>query len=130
MKHNSQAHSLPTKTPDVKKMHAARKAISVKIPREFRLPPTVKSHGWYDLPPFEWDEQGVLARVLEVGGRAIDTRIRTRPGRLEVAVAPAAPEAEVRAQVTRMLSLDEDLEALYAFTDAHPPAAWARAAGA
>jgi 3-methyladenine DNA glycosylase/8-oxoguanine DNA glycosylase len=118
---------------DVKNMHTMSKAISVKTPRAFRLATTVRSHGWYDLAPFRWDGSA-LARVLRVGGRAVDAVIRVRSGStLEVALTGATgarAEAEARTQLTRMLHLDAELEALYALTDAHPPSAWARGAGA
>lgn len=88
----------------------------MKVPQPFDLELTVRSHGWYDLPPWRWDgERRVLARpvalstgrlaLVEVApaGAGLAFRALTR-GRLGAAEAREAREA-----LATCLSLDEDL---------------------
>jgi len=88
----------------------------VRAPAPFDLDLVVRSHGWYDLPPWTWDPaRRVLARPLRLsGGRVAAVEVAPRGDGLAlrtVAEGPlsAAEAAEVRSQVRTCLSLDEDL---------------------
>lgn len=89
----------------------------MQVPEPFDLVLTVRSHGWYDLPPWRWDEsRRVLGRPLRLGGArtAYAEVAEGERGRLAFrAIAQgrlAAAEArEARAQLATCLSLDEDL---------------------
>ena len=122
----------------------------METPVPFDLELTVRSHGFYDLPPWTWDVgRQVLARPLRLaGGRAVRAEVaaRAEPGgglalRLTAAGRLAAAEAaEARAQVRTCLALDEDLGPFYRAVEAlaaappakapPPPLAWAVARGA
>ncbi len=86
------------------------------VPEPFDLELTVRSHGWYDLPPWSWDgERGVLSRpvVLSTGrvalvqvapaSRGLAFRALAR-GRLS-----AAEAREAQGALATCLALDEDL---------------------
>src|SRR6266568_5140065 len=88
----------------------------MKTPEPFDLALTVRSHGWYDLAPWRWDEaRGMLSRPVELssgrvavvevvsGARGLAFRALAR-GRLG-----AAEAREARAALETCLSLDEDL---------------------
>jgi 3-methyladenine DNA glycosylase/8-oxoguanine DNA glycosylase len=89
----------------------------VRAPEPFDLVLTVRSHGWYDLPPWSWDEgRRVLARPLALsGGRIVNAEVAEADrglafrafakGRLS-----AAEAREAQAQLSTCLALDEDLE--------------------
>ncbi|HEY6002806.1 MAG TPA: Fe-S cluster assembly protein HesB, partial [Anaeromyxobacter sp.] len=89
----------------------------MRAPEPFDLTLTVRSHGWYDLPPWSWDEaRRVLARPLSLaGGRIVNAEVAEAErglafrafarGRLS-----AAEAREARAQLSTCLSLDDDLE--------------------
>jgi 3-methyladenine DNA glycosylase/8-oxoguanine DNA glycosylase len=89
----------------------------VRVPEPFDLVLTVRSHGFYDLAPWTWDEtRRVLARPLALaGGRAVNAEVADAgkglafrafaAGRLS-----AAEAGEARAQLATCLALDEDLE--------------------
>lgn len=65
----------------------------------------MRSHGWYDLPPFEYDRQkGVLTTV--VGGSQVAFRIRR--GKLE-SRAEGLEASRLRVIARRVFSLDLDL---------------------
>jgi N-glycosylase/DNA lyase len=89
----------------------------MQVPEPFDLDLVVRSHGWYDLPPWRWDaERHVLARPLRLAtGRVVDAEVAPdRPGRLAFrAVAAgrlsAAEAREARAAMATCLALDEDL---------------------
>lgn len=106
--------------------------------RSFSFLRTVYSHGWYDLPPFHWDEAGrTLHRVLTASeGRALLVSIRQgSPGDLAVVLhAPAgargrrerAPDrAEALKQVGHMLRLDEPFGEFHALCRDVDGFAWA-----
>src|SRR6266498_2806341 len=88
----------------------------MKVPQPFDLALTVRSHGFYDLAPWVWDEaRGALSRplvlstgrvaVAEVAAAEHDLAFRAiAAGRLG-----AAEAAEARAQIATCLALDEDL---------------------
>jgi N-glycosylase/DNA lyase len=97
--------------------------VQIKAPPGFDLLVTARSHGWYDLPPFELSG-ATLRHVPVIGGRAHDLTIRAGL-RVEV-----SPKTEVRQIVASMLQLDEDLLPFYALADDDPALAWARARGA
>jgi 3-methyladenine DNA glycosylase/8-oxoguanine DNA glycosylase len=88
----------------------------VRAPEPFDLALTVRSHGFYDLAPWTWDEtRRVLSRPLALaGGRAVNAEVADAGNGLAFrAVArgrlSAAEAREARAQLARCLALDEDL---------------------
>jgi len=104
------------------------------VPAPFSLELAVRSHGWYQCPPFRWDEERA---VLIRGERRPDgdLLLRTRqPGRdrLVVEVVGAADDDvvdEAVAAMQRMLRLDEDLAGFQRMARDKPDIARAVAAG-
>jgi len=79
----------------------------------------VRSHGWYDLPPFAYDRgAGTLARKVE-GGEIV---FRARRGRLE-ASGSGVPRAQIARIAKRVFSLDLDLSAFGASLEPDSPLA-------
>ncbi|HEX2568002.1 MAG TPA: Fe-S cluster assembly protein HesB [Polyangia bacterium] len=105
----------------------------LKTPPHFRLATTIRSHGWYDLAPFEFDPAGPrLHTALTDGERAIDVVIeQADEGRLAVRCRPADRAAcrLVAQAVSEMLRLSEDLSDFYTLTDGQPGLDWARRHG-
>jgi N-glycosylase/DNA lyase len=122
--------------PGEQNIHMAISRFTLAPPAGFRFAATVRSHGWYDLPPFYMGDlsdagpPASIERVLAVEDRAIDVTVSAAAEGLVVEAPRGAPRAAVTAQVSRMLQLDEDLEPFYALTDNEPGLAWARAHGA
>ncbi len=94
----------------------------MQVPSPFDLDLTVRSHGFYDLPPWRYDrERRVLGRPLRLaGGRAVHAEVAggSAPGALAVRLVAdgplaAEPAAEARAQLRSCLGLDEDLSPFY-----------------
>jgi N-glycosylase/DNA lyase len=89
----------------------------MQVPDPFDLELVVRSHGWYDLPPWRWDAaRRVLARPLRLAtGRAVDAEVAPDgPGRLAFRALAggrlsAAEAREARAAMAACLALDEDL---------------------
>jgi 3-methyladenine DNA glycosylase/8-oxoguanine DNA glycosylase len=90
----------------------------MQAPPGFDLDRVVRSHGWYDLAPWNWDpERRVVARPLRLsGGRVVHAEV-AEPGRGRIVLRVsgggrlgAAEAAEVRAAMRACLALDEDLE--------------------
>jgi 3-methyladenine DNA glycosylase/8-oxoguanine DNA glycosylase len=80
--------------------------LRLPLPPDFSFDAVVRSHGWYDLPPFSYDAgAGILTAV--VAGPTTLT-FRSREGRLEVSGA-VARRAELERQARRIFSLDLDL---------------------
>lgn len=91
----------------------------MQVPEPFDLVLTARSHGWYDLSPWRWDEQRrVLGRpVVLRAGRAVLTEVTPAPAGRGLAFRAlaegrlAAAEArEAREALARCLALDEDLD--------------------
>lgn len=109
--------------------------VAIAVPTPFSLELVVRSHGWYQCPPFRWiAEEGRLLRGERLGDDdyLIATR-QTSDGRLEMHVtgqdADGAPGDEMRRRMCRMLRLDEDLAAFQALAAGKPRIAPAVARG-
>jgi N-glycosylase/DNA lyase len=106
-------------------------------PAGFSFATTVRSHGWYDLAPFAYDEaRGVLSTAVTLDeARAARLTLTPRAGG---AIALRAVGADIRpgdrrallAAARRILALDVDLGALYARLATDPARAWAVRTGA
>ena len=72
-----------------------------------------RSHGWFDLPPFAWDEgRRRLSFVFLRGASAVSVAIAARDG--GVAVTSPGPASAVRPVVARVLDLGFDLAPFHA----------------
>ena len=94
----------------------------MRVPDPFDLSLVVRSHGWYDLAPWSWDEgRSLLARpLLLASGRAVHSEVAPgdRPGWLALRLGAAgrlgaADAAEARRQLATCLSLDHELAGLH-----------------
>jgi N-glycosylase/DNA lyase len=88
----------------------------VQTPHPFDLDLTVRSHGFYDLPPWRYDaERGALGRPLRLAqGRTVFAEVAGAPGGLSVRVLAEgrlAPQEsrEAREAMRACLALDEEL---------------------
>jgi N-glycosylase/DNA lyase len=81
----------------------------LSLPSRFSFDSVVRSHGWYDLPPFDYDrEAGLLTTVVDGGGRAAGIQLRIRGGKLE-AKSGLLDAFRLRVAARRVFSLDLDL---------------------
>jgi len=89
----------------------------IPLPSHFSFDAVVRSHGWYDLPPFGYDaEFGVLTTVTSDHGAI---RFRARGGFLEATAESGAPSG-LRRIARRVFSLDQDLSAFDAALEGEP----------
>ncbi|MBI1191457.1 MAG: hypothetical protein GC200_12350 [Tepidisphaera sp.] len=96
--------------------------IKVATPADYDLPRDVCSYGYFVLAPNYWDTKArVLWRVFDLGQRAVLAKVSQksrRGGSLSVWTSESLDKTEVaalRAQLTRMLCLDETAEHLAQF---------------
>ena len=113
------------------------------------LPPmdlglVVRSHGWYDLPPFEWDqEKKTLGFICLERGFPVQVRVRSAASGLvatATALAPSLPFEEnlssavlsraVRLVLDRVLNLKADLSSFHSVCAGDPGFAWIARRGA
>jgi 3-methyladenine DNA glycosylase/8-oxoguanine DNA glycosylase len=85
----------------------------------------VRSHGWYQLAPFEYDEEtGLLRYVLRLeSGKVLALRMRAAPGGVSVETDGKLTRAEtdeLSEAVTWMLGLDMDFSDFYAVAREEP----------
>jgi N-glycosylase/DNA lyase len=79
--------------------------LRIPLPPGFSFDAVVRSHGWYDLPPFSYDAgSGALSTRLPSG----EVVFRARDGFLE-ARGRGVPRAELSRAARRVFSLDVDL---------------------
>ena len=109
--------------------------IKISTPSNFCFRRTVMSHGWYALPPFEFDnENWTLVRVIDLGSaKPVTVTIsETKHGMLVNSsrqVGKRAEEKIVR-DVRHMFRLDEDMSIFYAAVSQQPEFAWISKQGA
>jgi 3-methyladenine DNA glycosylase/8-oxoguanine DNA glycosylase len=97
--------------------------LSAHPPFQFRS--VIRSHGWYQLAPFEWDDARGVFRTVErlENGRVVVLEITGQPEGVAVTARPKLikrEEKDVAAKVTWMFGLDADFSAFYALADAEP----------
>lgn len=75
----------------------------------------MRSHGWYDLPPFAWDEKKHRLRfVILDGGAPVAVELAAEDGGVAVSAGRGARPAAVLVATRRVLDLEADLGAFHA----------------
>jgi 3-methyladenine DNA glycosylase/8-oxoguanine DNA glycosylase len=109
--------------------------ITIPSPPTFSFKRTAISHGWYDLPPFELNQETwVLTRVIDLGkARPVTVEITGGKRAVNVAVprsvGPRAIEKITR-DVRHMLRLDDDMSPFYNAVGNDPDFSWIASSGA
>ena len=108
--------------------------LTLEAPAGFDFRHTLRSHGWYDLPPFELAAEGVLARVLDVGEEApVTVFVGAAGAGLKVTAASrlgAGARARVERDVRHIFRLDDRLEEFYERVGGDPDFGWVARDGA
>ncbi len=91
----------------------------------FYLPTIVRSHGWVQLDPFDWDDDsGRLTRIERLdSGRVVEVRVQAADGGVCVEADDSLNEAErdeVACKVEWMLGLRQDFSTFYALAREEP----------
>jgi 3-methyladenine DNA glycosylase/8-oxoguanine DNA glycosylase len=109
--------------------------LKISTPPTFSFRRTVRSHGWYRLPPFEFEESTwTLTRVLDVGqAKPVTVTITATRGGILIKpsrrVSKKAADKVVR-DVRHMFRLDDDMTDFYQAVTAEPQFAWIATEGA
>ncbi|HVU53317.1 MAG TPA: Fe-S cluster assembly protein HesB [Polyangia bacterium] len=92
--------------------------IHLAAPPDFAFDRTVRSHGWFDLPPFSYDRDGgrlAFAYIDDATKSVVAVTVRAAPGGLVASVSASGAKALRAADVVRsVLRLDQDLAPLRA----------------
>ena len=109
--------------------------ITVKTPRNFNYRRTVLSHGWCQLPPFEFDlKSWTLLYTLDAGSaRPVTVCIKGQKESINISTKRqlgAQSAARVERAVRHMLRLDDDMDSFYSALAAEPDFAWVAEEGA
>ncbi len=94
-------------------------------PAPFSLELVVRSHGWYQCPPFRWlEDDGVLIRGERLGDDDLLIQVRQRGEELQLTLdgpdADGTAGEEMVRRMRRMLRLDEDLSGFQAMAADKP----------
>jgi 3-methyladenine DNA glycosylase/8-oxoguanine DNA glycosylase len=109
--------------------------ISIPTPPQFNFKRTALSHGWYDLPPFTFDQPSwTLTRVITLdGGKAINVTITASDGALNIKaprrLGKSASQKVIR-DVRHALRFDDDMTKFYALVAVNKDFAWIAQSGA
>jgi N-glycosylase/DNA lyase len=92
--------------------------ITIPTPSTFNFKRTAISHGWYDLPPFELEQESwTLTRVVDLGrSNPVTVAIRQAKRALKVTLAREVGEKatqKIIRDVRHMLRLDDDMAHFY-----------------
>jgi 3-methyladenine DNA glycosylase/8-oxoguanine DNA glycosylase len=88
--------------------------IYIDLPDEFSFGHTIRSHGWYDLKPFELDwEQGTLTYTFVDNGNAVKAVISEELRGLRVDWEGPIDSGRLNREVRHVLRLDEGFEPFY-----------------
>ena len=96
----------------------------------------VRSHGWYDLPPFEWQPaEKTLGFIFLEREEPVQVRVRCAAGGLVATATSIAPSAraskgELRGVLERVLDLKANLSSFHAVCAGDPRFAWVSRRGA
>jgi N-glycosylase/DNA lyase len=108
--------------------------ITIPTPEGFSFRRTVLSHGWCELPPFEFDQDSwTLVCVFAVGARPVTAHIRAGREALKIQLSRRLSRAEseaVKRAVRHIFRFDEDLAAFYTLAAADADLAWVVRVGA
>ncbi len=109
--------------------------IPILSPLGFSFKRTAISHGWTDLPPFEFDEQNwTITRVLDSGGaQPVTVKIFEAGPEIKISVKGRAgrrASEKIARDVRHMLRLDDDMQAFYERVAREPDFEWIVRAGA
>ncbi|MFX1485093.1 MAG: DNA-3-methyladenine glycosylase family protein [Promethearchaeota archaeon] len=99
--------------------------ITLRAQPPFSLFSTVKSHGWYQIVPFEFDQDNVLLKyILRLhSGNVIEMKIREKETGVQVNIESSLDKEEkreVKQIVTWMLNLNQDLSDFYKLARKEP----------
>lgn len=104
--------------------------LRISAPAPFEFGAVVRSHGWYDLPPFIYDAAaGVLEVTADLGRGPATARFRGVDGGVEVDSNRGLPPDRLRAVTARVFSLDVDLGAFAELASGDPDLSWAVTGG-
>lgn len=109
--------------------------LTIPTPSTFSFKRTAISHGWYDLPPFELNQETwTLTRVIDLGkANPITVNIGVEKRELKVRL-PRPVGAQAAQKITRdirhMLRLDDDMTRFYSTVGDDPDFSWIAASGA
>lgn len=97
--------------------------VRIEVPRPYSLELCVRSHGWYQCPPFRWDGRTLLRGERDGARDCLIAIGQPAKNRLEVSVTGAGDVATRDRMVTamgRMLRVDEDLSGFQRAAEAKP----------
>ena len=112
-----------------------KRKILIPVPNGFNFELTVRSHGWYSLPPFEASEDpaGLKCAVTDREGRSHAFVVRPGPGGLvcEILTGSDRPtRAFLKNRIIHMLRLEEDLDPFYRLASGDVSLRWVKKKGA
>lgn len=102
--------------------------ISIPTPESFNFRRVVTGHGWYDLPPFSYDEaENTLSYVFLSGvSRKPEAIILSDGGRstLRISVSKTADDGEVKNVARHILRIDENFDDFYSTVAGNDSFTW------
>ncbi|HKA20926.1 MAG TPA: Fe-S cluster assembly protein HesB [Blastocatellia bacterium] len=109
--------------------------ITIQTPRTFSFKRTAISHGWYDLPPFELNQENwTLTRVVDLGSaRPVAVNISEDRRGIRLCIHRNVGQRsleKIARDVRHMLRLDDDMSHFYELVGSDSDFSWIAAVGA
>ncbi len=109
----------------IQKSEEAEVRITISIPEPYDFEASLKTHGWFQLPPFTWREkEKTLYWAVRLGGGPTVLRLKAvseSPADVVLEVCgSSADDPQVVAKVRHVLNLDQPLDEFYTMCRRHP----------
>ncbi|HEY3136693.1 MAG TPA: hypothetical protein VGL29_11755 [Blastocatellia bacterium] len=109
--------------------------ISIRTSPGFSFKRTAISHGWYDLPPFELNQESwTLRRAIDLGkSRPVTVAIKQAKKAVNIDISRRVGKSaidKITSDVRHMLRLDDDMTSFYDAVDGDPDFSWIASSGA
>ncbi|MEP6850643.1 MAG: hypothetical protein ABI999_17430 [Acidobacteriota bacterium] len=103
----------------------------IDLPASFSFTHTIRSHGWYDLAPFEIDNGKSSLRYVIQASEPFNVAMSEDKGQLKVVYdGAAADKKQAAASVRHLLRLDDDFDEFYDLLQKHESLPWVASAKA
>ncbi len=103
------------------------KILNLPTPKKFSFQSTIKSHGWYQLHPFDFDPENSTLETIIDAGKPVSVKIQDGENSLQIEVSGEINEKaedKILKDVGHIFRFDEDLSEFYQLIKTEKHLSW------